>query len=104
MTAQVSHAIEYSGGTGYHAATPDTLQRRSSKLWPVITIGKTISFRSDRRAYSAVFKDDVPVDITSHGGEPHPSPRVLPKGCADPDAWEIRVSICPTSHTDSLAR
>ena len=51
---------------GYHAATPDTLQRRFLETpGQIITTGNTINFRLDRRAYSLVLrKADLPADTT----------------------------------------
>ena len=51
---------------GYHAATPDTLQRRFLETpGQITTTGNTITVRLDRRAYSPVLrKADLPADTT----------------------------------------
>src|SRR5713101_6712919 len=53
-------------GAGYHAATPDTLQRRFLDTpGTIITTADAITVRIDRRAYSPVLRQaDLPTDTT----------------------------------------
>ena len=52
--------------TGYHAATPDTLQRRFLDTpGTIINNGDAITVRIDRRAYSPVLRQaHLPADTT----------------------------------------
>ena len=53
-------------GPGYHAATPDTLQRRFLDTpGTIINNGDAITVRIDRRAYSPVLRQaHLPADTT----------------------------------------
>ena len=53
-------------GPGYHAATPDTIQRRFLDSPGTITVnGNQITVRIDRRAYSPVLRQaSLPPDTT----------------------------------------
>ena len=53
-------------GAGYHAATPDTIQRRFLDTpGTIINTGSAITVRIDRRAYSPVLRQaDLPADTT----------------------------------------
>jgi hypothetical protein len=63
-------------GAGYHAATPDTLQRRFLDTpGTIINSGDAITVRIDRRAYSPVLRQaDLPADTAVpwwSGRQPH---------------------------------
>src|SRR6266545_935466 len=51
---------------GYHAATPDTLQRRFLEIpGQIITTGDTVTVRLERRAYAPVLRQaDLPAATT----------------------------------------
>ena len=53
-------------GAGYHAATPDTIQRRFLETpGTIINTGSATTVRIDRRAYSPVLRQaDLPADTT----------------------------------------
>ena len=72
---------------GYHAVTPDTLQRRFLETpGTIINQGDTITVRLQRRAYTPVLrKASLPTQTTSPGGttapyatsSPEPAPNQL---------------------------
>ena len=90
---------------GYHAATPDVIQRRFLETpGQIITTGDTITVRLERRAYTPVLRKARPARRHPRPlvGQPDPALRVRltlrRTGCV-----EIRVRPSPEALPDKIA-
>jgi hypothetical protein len=81
---------------GYHAATPDTLQRRFLETpGTSINHGDTVTVRLERRAYAPVLRQaDLPTATTVPWWATAPCATSSPEPCAEPVAWKSALAIC----------
>ncbi len=80
---------------GYHAATPDTIQRRFLETaGQIITTSNAITIRLERRAYTPVLRNaSLPPATPIPGGATAPSATSSPEPCAQPVEWKCTLAI-----------
>ena len=92
---------------GYHAVTPDTLQRRFLETsGTIINHGDTITVRLKRRAYSIRAAQSQPLrpDHRPLVGQPYPCGTISPEPCAEPVAHKSALDVAQRLRHPPVAR